>query len=163
MLGYQEKELKKVTLNTISEPDNETERDGNINEGLNKVTSIVKFIRKNGSKFTAKTTMTSISENEVKSDYQVAIIEDISKELEAERKLKASESRLSALISNLQTGVLLEDEDGKIALTNQKFCNIFNIKDKPAELIGKIAILMKNLISINLENLINLYSALQIF
>ncbi|SNR69918.1 PAS/PAC sensor signal transduction histidine kinase [Maribacter sedimenticola] len=137
MLGYQEKELKKVTLNSISEPDNEMVRDSNINTGLNKVTSIVKFIRKNGSKFTAKTTMTSISENDVKSDYQVAIIEDISKELEAERKLKASESRLSALISNLQTGVLLEDEDGKIALTNQKFCNIFNIKANPAELIGK--------------------------
>ena len=80
--------------------------------------------------------MTAISDNSGKTNYQVAIIEDISKELEADRKLKASENRLATLISNLQTGVLLEDKDGKIALTNQMFCNHFNINKTPEELIG---------------------------
>ncbi|WP_405381479.1 PAS domain S-box protein [Maribacter sp. LLG6340-A2] len=137
MLGYQEKDLRNVNLNSISEPNDEIEGKRNIAKGQNKVTSILKFVKKDGSKITAKTTMTSISDHDIESDYQVAIVEDISKELEAERKLKASESRLSALISNLQIGVLLEDEDGKIALTNQMFCNIFNISATPAELIGK--------------------------
>lgn len=141
MLGYKENELKNISLKAISEPDNDTGEHDLIDKmhagDLDKFTTILKFAKKDGSKFMAKTMMTAISDNEIKTAYQVAIIEDISKELEAEKKLKASENRLSALISNLQTGVLLEDEDGKIALTNQMFCNIFNIKATPKELIGE--------------------------
>lgn len=141
MLGYKENELKNISLKAISEPDNDIGEHDLIDKmhagDLDKFTTILKFAKKDGSKFMAKTMMTAISDNEIKTAYQVAIIEDISKELEAEKKLKASENRLSALISNLQIGVLLEDEDGKIALTNQMFCNIFNIKATPKELIGE--------------------------
>ncbi|WP_339841854.1 PAS domain S-box protein [uncultured Maribacter sp.] len=141
MLGYKENELKNISLKAISEPDNDIGEYDLIDKmhagDLDKFTTILKFAKKDGSKFMAKTMMTAISDNEIKTAYQVAIIEDISKELEAEKKLKASENRLSALISNLQIGVLLEDEDGKIALTNQMFCNIFNIKATPKELIGE--------------------------
>lgn len=142
MLGYKEKDVKNICLKEISESDQETEaywKNEKIEvDTATKVTSILKFSKKNGKKFSAKTTMTSISENDVKTDYQVAIIEDISKELEADKNLKASENRLSALISNLQTGVLLEDEEGKIAITNQKLCSIFNVTTAPHELIGKV-------------------------
>ena len=140
MLGYSEDELKNISLKAISEPDNDTCEDDQINlmhaGKLDKFTTVLKFLKKDGSNFMAKTRMTAILDNEVKTDYQVAMIEDISKELDADRKLKASENRLAALISNLQTGVLLEDEDGKIALTNQMFCNLFNIEQTPIQLIG---------------------------
>ena len=140
MLGYSEDELKNISLKAISEPDNDTCEDDQINlmhaGKLDKFTTVLKFIKKDGSNFMAKTRMTAILDNEVKTDYQVAMIEDISKELDADRRLKASENRLAALISNLQTGVLLEDEDGKIALTNQMFCNLFNIEQTPNQLIG---------------------------
>ena len=140
MLGYSEDELKNISLKAISEPDNDTCEDDQINlmhaGKLDKFTTVLKFLKKDGSNFMAKTRMTAILDNEVKTDYQVAMIEDISKELDADRRLKASENRLAALISNLQTGVLLEDEDGKIALTNQMFCNLFNIEQTPIQLIG---------------------------
>lgn len=140
MLGYSEDELKNISLKAVSEPDNDTCEHDQINlmhaGKLDKFTTVLKFVKKDGSNFMAKTRMTAILDNEVKTDYQVAIIEDISKELEADRKLKASENRLAALISNLQTGVLLEDEDRKIALTNQMFCDLFQIPATPEQLKG---------------------------
>tara|TARA_R110001592_G_scaffold99014_3_gene282264 strand:+ start:2163 stop:4526 length:2364 start_codon:yes stop_codon:yes gene_type:complete len=141
MMGYSEKELKSLSLNVLSEPENLNSQGSlmdQMNDGkIDRFTAVKKFIKKNGSKIFAKVMVTAISDDQGKTDYQVAIIEDISKELEADKKLKASENRLSALITNLQTGVLLEDEEGKIALTNQMFCNLFNIEQTPNELIGE--------------------------
>ncbi|APQ18359.1 PAS domain-containing sensor histidine kinase [Maribacter hydrothermalis] len=140
MLGYTEFELRKRSLKELSEPEDPTIGKSlleQMNAGeIDSFKAVKKFTKKDNSKILAKTMVTAITKNKGKSDYQVAIIEDISRQLESERKLKASENRLSALISNLQTGVLLEDEDGKIALTNQMFCNIFNINETPKDLIG---------------------------
>ncbi|MFD0988936.1 PAS domain S-box protein [Mariniflexile jejuense] len=65
------------------------------------------------------------------------IIRDITKEKEDEEKLIESENRLSTLILNLDKAVILEDENRKIIVTNKKFTQLFNIKVKPDELIGK--------------------------
>lgn len=64
------------------------------------------------------------------------IIRDITKEREAEEKLVESENRLATLILNLDRGVVLEDENRKIILTNKKFTELFNIDVPPTELIG---------------------------
>ncbi len=64
------------------------------------------------------------------------IIEDITKEKVTNDKLKETESRLASLIVNLQTGVLLEDENRKIVLVNQKFCNMFGLDIEPEAMIG---------------------------
>ncbi|MBU3821272.1 PAS domain S-box protein [Flavobacteriaceae bacterium XHP0103] len=65
------------------------------------------------------------------------IVRDITKEKEAERHLIESENRLATLIQNLGSGVLLEDENRKIVLTNIKFCELFNIPVSPEILIGQ--------------------------
>jgi two-component system, sporulation sensor kinase E len=140
MLGHKELGLKNVSFKSISAPENQLEDNLSLDKmcagELDKFTEIWKFKKHDGSTIMAKTMMTAIHDEHRQTDYQVAIIEDISKQLEADRKLRASENRLSALISNLQTGVLLEDEDGKIALTNQMFCNLFHIKESPKNIIG---------------------------
>ena len=64
------------------------------------------------------------------------IVRDITKEKEAEEQLIESENRLSTLILNLDSGVLLEDENRKIVLTNTKFCDLFSITVAPENLIG---------------------------
>ena len=61
---------------------------------------------------------------------------DISEKKVAEDLLRESERRISSLLVNLQTGILLEDESRKIALTNKMFCEMFNIPAMPDELIG---------------------------
>lgn len=55
------------------------------------------------------------------------ILRDITKEKKAEKILLESESRLSTLLLNLDSSVVLEDEHDKIVLTNQKFCDLFEI------------------------------------
>ncbi len=65
------------------------------------------------------------------------IVRDITKAKEAEIQLIESENRLATLILNLDSGVLLEDENRKLVLTNKKFCELFNIKETPKALKGQ--------------------------
>ena len=54
----------------------------------------------------------------------------------AQKRLLKSEERLRILISSLESGILLEDENRKIVLTNSKFCEMFNIPFLPEEMFG---------------------------
>ncbi|KAB8155646.1 PAS domain S-box protein [Kordia sp. TARA_039_SRF] len=65
------------------------------------------------------------------------IIRDITDQKAFDDKLIESENRLSTLILNLDSAILLEDEDRKIVLTNQKFCEIFKIPVEPQFLTGQ--------------------------
>ena len=65
------------------------------------------------------------------------IVRDITKAKEDEVQLIESENRLATLILNLDSGVLLEDENRKIVLTNNKFCELFNIPLIPEQLKGQ--------------------------
>lgn len=68
-----------------------------------------------------------------------------SEELELSYKNIAKiNSRLSSLVLNLQYGILLEDENRKIVLINQKLCNLFYIDSKPELLHGLDCGLMAN-------------------
>lgn len=64
------------------------------------------------------------------------IVRDITKEQEAQDKLKASENRLSALIKNLDTGVLLVDENDRIVVSNNRISDLFNLGMDHKDLIG---------------------------
>ncbi len=67
------------------------------------------------------------------------------KELEiSSKKIAKTNSRLSSLVLNLQYGILLEDENRKIVLINQKFCNLFGINAAPETLHGLDCGLMAN-------------------
>jgi PAS domain S-box-containing protein len=65
------------------------------------------------------------------------IVRDITEEKAAEQRLLDSENRLSALILNLESGVLLEDEHRNIVITNTRFCDFFNIPATPEQLVGQ--------------------------
>ncbi|MEL0650178.1 PAS domain S-box protein [Algibacter sp. TI.3.09] len=64
------------------------------------------------------------------------IVRDISEQKKSAEKLIESEDRLSTLIINLDSGIILEDEDRNIVLTNNKFCELFGIDANPADLVG---------------------------
>ena len=65
-----------------------------------------------------------------------AIEENITDKRLSRQRLQESEKRLSSLISNLQEGILVEDENRRIVLTNPLFCQMFNIDAPPEALIG---------------------------
>jgi PAS domain S-box-containing protein len=72
------------------------------------------------------------------------IIRDVTSEKKAENLLIESESMLSSLIDNIDSAVLLEDENRNIILTNTKFCELFNITVSPDTLIGESCFTTEN-------------------
>jgi PAS domain S-box-containing protein len=65
------------------------------------------------------------------------IVRDITEQKASAEDLIRSESRLSSLILNLDSAVLLEDENREIVLTNKRFCDLFSIPVEPNLLKGQ--------------------------
>jgi PAS domain S-box-containing protein len=61
---------------------------------------------------------------------------EITERKRAEEQLRTTTSRLTALIKNLQAGILVKDESTRVELINQQFCQMFDLNYKPEELIG---------------------------
>ena len=61
---------------------------------------------------------------------------DITERRAAQAELMRSNVRLSALVSQQRTAVLLEDERRRVVLTNQAFCDLFEIPVPPDVLVG---------------------------
>jgi PAS domain S-box-containing protein len=66
-----------------------------------------------------------------------AVIRDISERKKNEELIKSTKTRLENLIKTLQAGILVEDENRKIVLTNRNFCDLFNIT-APPEVLGGV-------------------------
>ncbi|MBC8139341.1 MAG: hypothetical protein H8F28_25985, partial [Fibrella sp.] len=65
-----------------------------------------------------------------------AYLRDITERKQAEARLQLSQTRLATLIANFQAGVLVEDENRRILLTNQPFCDQFSIPAPPESMVG---------------------------
>lgn len=61
---------------------------------------------------------------------------DITDIKKTQNELTSISTRLSTLITSLNSGILLEDQDRRILVTNQNFCQIFAIPVPPKDLIG---------------------------
>ena len=138
LIGYSEEELKKLELNNISEIDEESlHKNGVQEEGDRDKTSLVrKFFKHSGDHFFGKTSVSTVRDAKGRIDYKVVMIEDITNDRIADEKVKASEERLSTLIKNLQTGVLVEDSDRNIVLANTRFRSLFRIQQSLEEIQG---------------------------
>ncbi|MBI3144304.1 MAG: diguanylate cyclase [Pseudogulbenkiania sp.] len=66
-----------------------------------------------------------------------SIIHDVTARRAAEHALHLQQQHLSAVIESFQGGVLVEDNQGKVLLANQSFCDMFTLDQKPAELPGR--------------------------
>ena len=92
--------------------------------------------KKNGNPFWSRMRGQPIPDVTGKLIEYFVVIENISKERHVVDRLKESESRLSSLVVNLQMGILVEDENRKILLVNNKFCALFGIRISPESMIG---------------------------
>lgn len=63
-------------------------------------------------------------------------VRNITEQKQADYQLRATTSRLTTLIRNLQAGILVEDEHRRILLANQTFCQIFRLPLPPEALRG---------------------------
>ena len=72
------------------------------------------------------------------------IIADISVRREVQNTLATTALRLETTFKELKRGVLLVDENYKVVLTNDAFCQLFEIRSSPEELIGTDYYLLEN-------------------
>jgi PAS domain S-box-containing protein len=91
--------------------------------------------RPDGSEFPVDLTLNSFILNGM--PYRIAVLRDISERKLAETQLRQTTTRLSALIENLQAGILLEDERRRVVLANDAFCRHFHLPLNPEDLTGQ--------------------------
>ena len=72
----------------------------------------------------------TIFENNLITEF-IAVARDISERRAAEQKLITTSSRLTALIQNMQAGILVESANGKIVLMNDFLFELFGIQGDP--------------------------------
>jgi PAS domain S-box-containing protein len=65
----------------------------------------------------------------------VAAARDVTDRKRAEEELRSATLRMTALIENLQAGILVEDGQRRTVFVNQNFCRTFNLGE-PASLLG---------------------------
>jgi PAS domain S-box-containing protein len=84
----------------------------------------VTALRKNGELFPLELTVSPVhSENGIRYS---AFVRDISQRNQARQELEFISSRLTALIRNLQAGVMVEDDKGKVVITI-RLCAIYSV------------------------------------
>jgi PAS domain S-box-containing protein len=66
----------------------------------------------------------------------LGVVRDITEQKQADLQLRKTTSRLTTLIQNLESGILVEDESRRILLANSKFCDIFRLPLSPEALRG---------------------------
>jgi PAS domain S-box-containing protein len=92
-------------------------------------------LRTDGSRFPADVSLNLFEMNGL--PYRIALVRDISARKLAELHLRQTTSRLAALIENMQAGILVEDEERRVVLTNQTFCDLFGVAAAPEDLLGQ--------------------------
>jgi len=103
------------------------------NDFLNKQVELF-GVKKSGEEFLAEVTITPVTQNE--ETFFCAFLQDISKRKEAENQLHQTVELLKTLLDNLQSGILVEDENLNILFSNQLFWNMRNTPISPAEMEG---------------------------
>ena len=64
----------------------------------------------------------------------VLVFRDVTERRRAENVLKATVQRFHVILSNLYSGILLVTNEGRIEFANPAFCEMFDLKESPAEL-----------------------------
>jgi PAS domain S-box-containing protein len=72
----------------------------------------------------------------IDTDSVIWVARDITERKQAEKALQETTFRLVTIISNLQAGILVENEAREIVLVNQTFCDIMGLLAPPETLIG---------------------------
>ncbi|MFX0558254.1 PAS domain-containing sensor histidine kinase [Maribacter sp. CXY002] len=141
LLGHNIEDLTSLTIKDITVPEYYEESEQlmqKMNNGkLNKFSLVKKYLKKDGSKVNIKVSVSAVNNDHGKTEYHVAMVEDITKQLQAEERLRSEREKYSRIIANMNLGLIEADLNGNILLVNQSFCNMSGYQEH--ELIGKKA------------------------
>jgi len=92
--------------------------------------------KKNGELYWVLATISPVMDLGGKITHFIAIEEDITQRKGHYDELQIANLRFRLLISSMQAGVMVEDEQRRVVLVNQHFCDLFSIPAPPEQLIG---------------------------
>ncbi|MEP0214185.1 MAG: PAS domain S-box protein [Cellulophaga sp.] len=142
LLGYPETVTNKLKLSDISESEDEVttkKLESDLASGIiDNFSTVKRFFKNNGAQILAKTSISAVKNNQGKVEYQVCVIEDITKERQAEEKIKAEKEKYRGIIANMNLGMVEVTIDNEIQLVNQSFCAMSGYSKD--ELIGEDAV-----------------------
>ncbi|SFW54692.1 PAS domain-containing sensor histidine kinase [Cellulophaga fucicola] len=142
LLGYENAVLEEIKLSNISEPEDVEATEKQVAEMtaglLDNFSTVKKYFKKDGSIILAKTNVSVVKNDKGEVEYQVSVIEDITKERKAEEQIKAEKDKYSGIIANMNLGLIEITIDDEIQMVNQCFCSMSGFTKE--ELIGKNAV-----------------------
>ena len=92
--------------------------------------------KKNGELFWVMASLSPIFDHNGIITHFVAIEEDVTRSKVDYQALQVANLRFKSLISSMQAGVMVEDQQRKVVLVNQYFCDLFLIPVTPEQLVG---------------------------
>lgn len=141
LLGHNIEDLTSLTIKDITVPEYYEESEQlmqKMNNGnLNEFSVVKKYNKKDGSHLEVKTSVSAVKNSKGKTEYHVAMIEDIAQQLRAEDRLNAEREKYRSIIANMNLGLLEVDKNDVIQLVNQSFCVMSGYTED--ELLGKKA------------------------
>lgn len=142
LLGYENAVVEEIKLSNISEPEDVAATEKQVAEMtaglLDNFSTVKKYFKKDGSIILAKTNVSVVKNDKGEVEYQVSVIEDITKERKAEEQIKAEKDKYSGIIANMNLGLIEITIDDEIQMVNQCFCSMSGFTKE--ELIGKNAV-----------------------
>lgn len=121
ILGYEKEELLNLSVSEILSPDEDLIYSGQLKDLLKGDLSFYnykrRYLKKNGIIIWVSLTVTLIKDSADKPQYFLAMIEDISEQINAQEKLRLSESRYRTLATNIPNSfVMLFDKERRLIL-----------------------------------------------
>jgi len=93
-------------------------------------------VNKNGSRFPVTLTVTALRDETNSITGYLGMAKDISALQKQYDELQVANLRFRSLISSMQAGVMVEDENRNIVLVNQYFCDMFSLPITPDQMVG---------------------------
>ncbi|MBT8195939.1 MAG: PAS domain S-box protein, partial [Bacteroidia bacterium] len=122
LLEYSPEELKRLTLNGVTHPDDAINNENTIEQLVNGTIPSSKiqkrFIKKDGSVIWTNFTASGIRNEDEELQYVIAMVEDITDSKTIEQALMNSKANLTSLIENTNDPIFAFDNQNKITIVN---------------------------------------------
>ena len=139
LLGYTEAEFKKMKFEEFSkviEGPSANEIVMQMSEGkIDKDVVIKRYYKKQGGCLIGKTSVSAVRDYKGNLKYVLAMVEDITREREAEERLIYEREKYASIIANMNLGLVEVDTEDIIQFVNQSFCSMSGFQED--ELLGK--------------------------